>query len=311
MARQDGAAWTWQTPPRGVVPPLITPLTEAGEVDEPALERLVEYVLEHGCSGLFVLGGCGEGPWLTTAQRGTVVRRAVRAAAGRAPVLAGVVLPGAAAVGEAARQAATEGADALVLGAPYYYAVDDAVARRHIEVILGATDVPALLYNIPQATYHGLRPNLVAALARNPRVLGIKDSAADLQLFQQFLAVRRQRPDFRVLQDSEHLMAASLLLGADGLVPGLANVAPALFVALLNAAGARDMDACAACQERIEDLWTLHHTHGHWLPALKAACAALGLGSGWPAPALTRADSAQRQAIALIVQRHAALAPAA
>lgn len=145
----------------------------------------------------------------------------------------------------------------------------------------------------------------MAALARNPRVLGIKNSAADLQRFHRFLAVRRQRPNFRVLQGSEHLMAASLL-GADGLVPGLVNVAPALFIALPNAAGARDMDACAACQERIEDLWTLHHTHGHWLPALRAACAALGLGSGWPALAFTRADSAQRQASALIVQRHVA-----
>jgi len=303
IAGGNRAGWTWQATLQGVVPPLITPLTEPGEVDEPALASLVEYVLEYGCSGLFVLGGCGEGPWLTTAQRGTVVRRAARAAAGRVPVLAGVVLPGAAAACEAARQAAAEGADALVVGAPYYYAVDDDVARRHIEMILRATDLPALLYNIPQATHHGLGPDLVAALARDPQVLGIKDSAADLQLFQRFLALRRQHPDFQVLEGKEHMMAASLLLGADGLVPGLANVAPALFVALLRAGGARDMDACAAYQERIEDLWTLH-CHGHWLPALKEACAALGLGAGWPAPALTRVDDAQRQAIALIVRRH-------
>ena len=85
-AGQDGAGWTWQRALRGVVPPLITPLTESGEVDEPALVRLVEYLLEHECSGLFVLGGCGEGPWLTTAQRRTVGPRAVRAAAGRVPV---------------------------------------------------------------------------------------------------------------------------------------------------------------------------------------------------------------------------------
>src|SRR5919199_1479641 len=126
------STWTWETALTGVVPPLISPLDNALQPDAGASATLVEHVLQGGCTGLFVLGGCGEGPWLTTAQRGGVSRAAVRAAAGRAPVL-------------------------------------------------GPARLPLLPYTIPPATHHTLSPALLADLARERRVLGIKDSAGDFQ----------------------------------------------------------------------------------------------------------------------------------
>jgi 4-hydroxy-tetrahydrodipicolinate synthase len=288
------------------VPPLISPLDGAGEPDPGATAALVEHVVGDGVSGLFVLGGCGEGAWLTTAQRAAVVRAVARAAAGRVPVLTGVMLPGTAGAAEAARQAADAGADGVVVGSPYYFGVDAAAQRRHIEAVLAATPLPALLYNIPQCTHHVLAPATVDHLAHDPRILGIKDSAGDFEAFLGFLAVRRRQPRFRVLQGHEHLAAASLLQGGDGLVPGLANVAPALFVALREAAAKGDAAGCARLQEAIEDLATLHAC-GHWLPALKAACALLGLGSGAPAPPLAPASASQRETIAVILRRHALL----
>src|SRR5581483_1440511 len=83
-----GARWTWDGALTGVVPPVISPLDAGREVDEPAIAALVAHVLEAGCTGLFALGGCGEGAWLTARQRGAVVRAFVREAAGRVPVLA-------------------------------------------------------------------------------------------------------------------------------------------------------------------------------------------------------------------------------
>src|SRR5581483_4229357 len=98
-------SWTWQRALSGVVPPLISPLDESGEPDAAAMAKLVEHALAGGCTGLFVLGGCGEGAWLTTSQRGAVIRAAVRAAAGRVPLLVGCMLPATGAAAEAARQA--------------------------------------------------------------------------------------------------------------------------------------------------------------------------------------------------------------
>jgi 4-hydroxy-tetrahydrodipicolinate synthase len=267
------------------------------------MARLVEHGLAGGVSGLFVLGACGEGAWLTASQRGAVTRAAVRAAGGRVPVLAGVMLPGTGAAVEAARQAADDGADAVVVGSPYYFPVDGAAQRRHVEAVLGATPLPGLLYNIPQCTHHVLAPPTVAALARDERVLGLKDSAGDFAAFQRYLAAREARPAFRVLQGHESLAAASLLQGGDGLVPGLANVAPALVVALREAAAKGDAAECVRLQAGLDGLTTLYE-QGHWLPALKAAVSLLGIGTGRPAPPLAPAGDAQRAAVAGILRRH-------
>jgi len=312
VPRDVTPSWTWDRALTGVIPPVISPLDRAGQPDEAAIAALVDHVLGGGCSGLFVLGGCGEGAWLTPAQRGRVVRGMVRAAAGRVPVLAGVMLPATAPAVEAAREAVGEGADAVVVGSPYYFDVEGGAQRRHVETVLEAADRPGLLYNIPQSTHNVLSPQTVRDLARDPRVLGIKDSAGDFGAFQGYLAAKRARPGFRVLQGNEHLAAASLLHGGDGLVPGLANVAPALLVELRAAAARGDVAGCLRAQAAVEDLGDLH-THGHWLPALKAACAMLGLGSGLPAAPLAPATETERTRIRAVLARHdllpAAVAP--
>jgi len=209
------------------------------------------------------------------------VKAAREAAAGRAPVLAGCMFPATGPTIEAARAAADAGADALVIGSPYYFAVDGAAQRRHVEAVLHAVDLPVLLYNIPPSTHHILSQDVVSALATEPRVLGIKDSAGDIKAFDAFIRIKHARPDFRVLQGHEGAMGASLLMGGDGLVPGLANVAPALFVELIQAVRQTELDRVKALQEQIDQLGQLH-AEDHWLPCLKAACAHIGIGNGRP-----------------------------
>ncbi len=295
--------WTWTTQLAGVIPPLITPLDRAGRVDAAAVESLVDYTLAAGCAGLFVAGGCGLGPWLTEAQRGEVVGAAVRSAAGKAPVLAGVMLPATGPACEAARQAEAEGADAVVVASPYYFAVNGDDQRRHVEAVLEAVSLPVLLYNIPQCTVHSWLPQTVAALAREPRVVGVKDSSGNLANFQDFLAIKRERPDFRVLQGDERVMAACMLMGGDGVIAGLANVAPSLFVDLVRAGACDDAPACRQLQERITDLWSLL-TYGQGLAALYAACTALGIGSGQPVAPWITPTADQQRAIAATLRRH-------
>jgi dihydrodipicolinate synthase/N-acetylneuraminate lyase len=298
-------AWTWETALSGVVPPVLSPLNAQREVDEGALRGLCAYILAGGGTGLFVLGGCGEGAWLTGVQRSAVVRGAAKAAEGRAPVLAGVMLPATGPAVEAAKRARDDGADALVAGSPYYFAVDEDAQRRHIERLLEEIELPVLLYNIPPSTHHTLAPELVMTLAQERRVIGIKDSAGDLAAFARFVAVKGTRPDFRVLQGHERVMAESLRLGGDGLVPGLGNVAPGVFAALIRAARSRDDVESGRLQQQIDDLGTLH-LEGHWLPALKTACVAVGAipwEGAYPSLPLERPDATLRAAIEEIVER--------
>src|SRR5947209_17975147 len=122
--RGEQATWSWLENLAGVIPPLITPLDDTGHVDAAGVDALVTYTLAAGCSGLFVAGGCGLGPWLTSAQRHEVVRRTVICAAHRVPVLAGVMLPASGPTCEEARHMEAEGADAVVVATPYYFGVD-------------------------------------------------------------------------------------------------------------------------------------------------------------------------------------------
>ena len=298
--------WSWADNLAGVIPPLLTPLDRAGHVDATAAAALAHSVLDGGCSGLFVGGGCGQGPWLTAEQRGEAVRAVVEAAAGTVLVLAGVMLPASGPTCEAARQAEAEGADAVVVATPYYFGTDGDDQRRHMEAVLDAVDLPVLLYNIPQCTGYVWLPQTVAVLAREPRVLGVKDSSGDLPAFQALLAIKRDRPDFRVLQGDERVMAACMLMGGDGLIAGLANVAPRLFVELVRRGAQGDAPACRSLQERITDLHTLF-SHGRWLAALMTACALLGFGDGRPAAPWAAATAEQRRAIATVLERHGLL----
>jgi 4-hydroxy-tetrahydrodipicolinate synthase len=297
------STWSWDEALCGVIPPMISPLTEAGLVDAEAVDRVVEYILAGGCSGLFVLGGVGQGAWLSTSQRDGIVRETVRAAAGRVPVLVGLMLPGTAPTRDAALQATDAGADALVVGSPYYFEVDAASQRRHVEAVLTASALPVLLYNIPQCTHTPLAFEAVAALSAEPRVMGVKDSWGNLPYFQSMLTLKWNRPSFRVLQGHEHAAMASLLLGGDGLIPGLGNVAPRVMVDLVGAARAGDRETCQRLHKEILAL-TGMYTGTTGLPGLYAACDVLGLSRHAPAAPWSAVDGAARASIEAILQEH-------
>jgi 4-hydroxy-tetrahydrodipicolinate synthase len=307
-AARDGRShvvWTWDEVLQGVIPPMISPLDERGQVDPVAVGRVVDYILAGGCSGLFVLGGVGQGAWLDSEQRRAVVRWTVDAAGGRAPVLAGVMLPATAPAREAALQAVDAGADALVVGSPYYFAVVAADQQRHIEAILAATDLPVLLYNIPQCTHTPLAHITVQGLASEPRVLGIKDSWGDLPYFQRLLTLKQNRPSFRVLQGNEHAASASMLLGADGLVPGLGNVAPRLMTELVRAAHTGDVASCRRLHLEVVRLADVYAGTG--IAGLYRACALLGLSSGVPAEPCLPVDDADAAPIERLLREYGLL----
>lgn len=285
---------------------MISPLTEDGIVDVVSVGNVVEHILKGGCSGLFVVGGCGEGAWLAASERGLTIEATVAAARGRVPVLAGCMLPGTAPTLDAVRQAEAAGADAIVAGSPYYFGADGAAQLRHLRAVLDETQLPLLLYNIPQCVGTMVDIDTVRALARSPRVLGIKDSSGDLAYVQQLLAIKRDVPTFKVLQGNEAVASASLLLGGDGLIPGYANLVPELYVELRQTAARGDLAGCRRLQEQIDGLAALGS-----IPDIKAALELMGLSGGTPAPPFAPCTDEQRARIGGVLDRYALLTPAA
>src|SRR6266536_2072430 len=96
------------------------------------------------------------------------------------------------------------GADALVVGSPYYFGVGAADQQRHVEAVLQSAALPVLLYNIPQSTHVPLHPDAVASLSSERRVLGIKDSWGDMPYFQSMLTLKLRRDRKSTRLNSSH-----------------------------------------------------------------------------------------------------------
>lgn len=242
----------------GIIPPLSTPLTADGQVDTASLERLVEHLLGAGVHGLFVLGSTGEVAFLTDAQRGEVIETVVRAAAGRAPVIAGLIDMTTPRVLEHLRQAEELGADAVVATAPFYTRTHPAEIARHFRLIAAASSLPVIAYDIPVSVHTKLSTSLLLELAAEGSIVGVKDSSGDdAGLRALILGARERGIDLAVLTGSELTTDSALASGAAGAVPGLGNVDPEGYVRLWDAVRSGNLDAARTEQERLFALFEL------------------------------------------------------
>lgn len=242
---------------RGVIPPVVTPLTPDGGVDVGSLERLVAFLLEAGVSGLFTLGSSGEVAYLTDAQRDQVLETVVGANAGQVPVIAGCIETTTNRVVERAQLARKTGADAVVATAPFYTRTHPVEVERHFRAVRSAVDLPLLAYDIPVSVHVKLPPQLVLDLAADGVIDGLKDSSGDDVTFREIAVAAQSLPTFSVLTGHEVVVDAMMLCGADGAVPGLANVDPHGYVRLLAACGRGDWAAAKAEQDRLAALFAI------------------------------------------------------
>jgi 4-hydroxy-tetrahydrodipicolinate synthase len=236
----------------GVVPPTITALDAQENLDRAGMARLVEHQISGGSHGIFVLGTNGEGPCLRDAVRREVCEVAVETARGRVPVIAGVLQPSTARIIDDMKLLEGTGIEAFVATTPYYfggYNSDELVG--HYRRLADATDLPLLIYNIPQNTKVPVNADAVLKIAEDPRIVGVKDSSGNWSEVQRMI-LERPREDFVILQGNQQMAAISLVLGADGLVPGFANVHPRLLADLYDAVQRGAIAEAFAIQKQVD-----------------------------------------------------------
>lgn len=241
-------------PLTGVVPPVCTPLTPDREVDVASLLRLVDHLIEGGVHGLFLLGSTSETAFLTDAQRRLVVEAVVGHVGGRLPVLAGAIDMTTSRVLDQVRTVTAAGAEAVVVTAPFYTRTHRAEIARHYRRVAAGSPVPVIAYDIPAAVHSKLPADLVLELADAGVLAGLKDSSGDLAAFREVVTGARNLTHtarFGVLTGSELIADAALALGADGAVPGLANVDPHGYVRLYRLSRADDPAGARAEQDRL------------------------------------------------------------
>ena len=208
---------------RGVVVPMVTPVTAEGRVDEPAVDRLLDSLVAGGVDGIFVMGTTGEGTSIPPAYRLRLVKQTVARVNGRARVFAGI---GDAHPAEiiAGNDYFRAGVDAVVSRPPAGMAPDKILPwyRELLEGLEG----PLLLYNMPMTSKVSIPLDAVAALMGHARLAGIKDSENNEKRLEELLQRFGGRPDFSVFVGVGALMEKGLRLGADGIVPSVGNLIP-------------------------------------------------------------------------------------
>ncbi|MGH2535987.1 MAG: dihydrodipicolinate synthase family protein [Candidatus Promineifilaceae bacterium] len=268
----------------GVVPAMATPLLDDGySLNEPALGKLIDFLIAAGVSGLFVGGTTGEGIVLGLETRLRLHELAIARIAGRLPALLHV---GANTLAEAetlALHAAELGADAIVAVTPYFYDLNEAGLLAYFQHIgQCAPDTPLLAYDIPHLAVNGISPGLVGKLAAElPSFAGLKSSRPDAQQIRQLIdAAPAEAP---LWAGNERITLASLTLGAHGLVSGLATAVPEPLVALTAAFRAGNLEEARRRQAQINQILD-RLPAGVRIGALKAILSERGIPAGPAVP---------------------------
>ncbi|MFT4235033.1 MAG: dihydrodipicolinate synthase family protein [Microbacterium sp.] len=239
----------------GVIPPLVTPLTEGGDLDETSLARVVDEQIAAGVGGLFIGGSTGEVALSTDEMRARAVEVAVAAAAGRVPVLAGVIDTGTLRVIRHTERAAAAGADAVVATPPFYIAPHPDEVTAHYRAI-AEVGVPVVAYDIPSATHSPLPLSSLVTLAQEGTVVAFKDSSGDITGFRRAVSAL-DGTGIALFTGSELFADLAMQLGASGIVPGIGNVDPDGYVQIARLAAAGDIAGAAAEQERLIRLFRI------------------------------------------------------
>ena len=273
----------------GVLVALVTPMTRDGHVDQPAVARLVEHVLDGGVHGLLPLGSTGETASLDQDSRRTMLAAVVKAAAGRVPVICGVAQSHLAAARAEVKAAARAGADAALVAPPFYYPLDQVGILAFYRELAAGAELPLLLYNIPPFTKVVAEAETVATLAREGTIKGIKDSSRDFEYFERVCIAARSLPEFRIFTGSDTMLLPSLVMGGAGTICGAGNVAPAMVVKIYDEYIRGDLDAARATQDRLYELVGALRTGLFPLPH-KAALHMMGICEPWSAPPVRKLD---------------------
>jgi 4-hydroxy-tetrahydrodipicolinate synthase len=217
---------------------LVTPMHASGEIDFPALHRLIDWHVEAHTDAIVILGSTGEAATLTFKERELVIAQTVKHVDGRVPVIVGTGTNSTAQTLDLTRQASMLGASAALVVAPYYNRPTQRGLIAHYETLLDA-EFPIILYNVPSRTSVDILPETVLTLAQHRFILGIKESST----LERIMTLLETAPDrFLIISGDDINALEAVKAGAVGVISVAANVVPEALHALISAAREGDLE---------------------------------------------------------------------
>lgn len=278
----------------GIIPPIVTPFTKDGEIDEAAFRNIVKFNLDKKVHGVCVGGSSGEGHTLTVEEFTRLMEITVEEVNGRIPVLAGII---ANSTRDAIRRAkaishlSVQGLQ--VTPVHYVFKPDEEATFAHFKALTEATDVPVIIYNVVPWNY--LSPSLLIRLMKElPGVQGVKQSAGDLKLMADLMLGIPEGCKIYTAVDA--LLYPSFALGCHGTIAANPAAVPGVCIALWNAVQRGDHTRAKEIHEALLRFWNTIFADN--LPAnIKTSIALQGTEAGLPRMPMPQTTPAQLENI--------------
>lgn len=236
----------------GSIVALVTPMTETGDIDWAALERLIDWHIANGTQALGLVGTTGEASTLSHPEHREVIRFGVSHAGGRIPIMAGTGSNSTLEAVELTVSAAEAGADCALLVTPYYNRPTQEGLYQHFKTVAGAINLPIVLYNVPSRTGCDLSVETTLRLSQIENIVGLKDATGDVA--RGAAMIQALPKGFAVYSGDDGTTCDLLEVGAAGCISVTANVAPAQMADMCKLALAGDMASARTIDDQVRAL---------------------------------------------------------
>ncbi|MCO5733363.1 dihydrodipicolinate synthase family protein [Rhizobium sp. SSA_523] len=279
----------------GIIPPTTTPFDANGDIIFDQFKTQIRFMLESGVHGICVGGSSAEGHTLEMSELQALLETAAETLAGKAPLIAGVIINSTRQAVDRCKMAARAGSVALQVTPPHYVfrPSDDAIVD-HFKAIAGESGLPVLIYNVVPWCY--LSPALLIRIMKEvPGVIGVKQSNGDLKLLADLL---QEVPEGKLVFTAvDALLYPSFALGAHGTIAANPAAAPAAVVKLWDLVQAGDHVAALALHRKLLTFWNALICDD--LPAcIKYAQSLQGVPLALPRAPMRMPDEARKRRIA-------------
>lgn len=201
---------------------MVTPFDKKGNLDFGKTATLINYLIENGSDSLVIAGTTGESPTLSAEEKIALLRHVVNVVNKRVPVIMGTGSNNTYASIELTRRAEANGADAVMLVAPYYSKTNQEGLYQHFKAIAESTALPVMLYNIPGRSAVNIEPETICRLSKISNIVAVKEASGNLNAMTEIIA--NTDGDFRLYSGDDALTLPVLAIGGAGVVSVASHV---------------------------------------------------------------------------------------
>ncbi len=264
---------------RGAYPVLITPMTEAQEIDWGGVKNNVNYFVDQGVSGLVINGSTGEFVSLSKEEKFQMVETVLNEVNGRIPVIVGTAAETTKETIEYTKQAEAHGAASALIINPYYMKPKENEIYYHFKEVSDAVNIPIMLYNNPFTSGVNMSTELMLQIGREcENVTHIKESSGEIGKVRDL--ARQGKGDFEVFCGAEELVMESYFVGATGWISVAGNIVPKLVTDMFNHFQNGEIEKAWAINDRILPLCSFLEGSGKYVQIVKRAMDLQGLAGG-------------------------------